>query len=130
MRFVRRPLALVLIALLVTGCSHAVPIPRAEWSPEPAVAPGAYRVRLHGRVEYLVRHYAITDSTVVINELMPSDERFPHGRESLPIAIPLARVESISRMEPDWPMTSLAVVGLLGLVAFMILLMTVELPTS
>jgi hypothetical protein len=36
-------------------------------------------------VEYLVSDYAMTDSTVVIVALLPSDERYAHGRENLPI---------------------------------------------
>lgn len=123
-RTLSRGICVVVIALLATGCAHGVPIPRDRW--EPAEKAGSYRIRLHGRVEYLVTSYTLSDSTVVISGLSPSDQRFVQGREALPIEIPLAQVSSISRMELYWPMTILAITVVCSLVALGIWISTWE----
>lgn len=120
MAFAFRPIALVLIAVLVTGCSRGVHIQPAWWDARENVEPGSYRIRLHGRVEYLVRSYAMTDSTVVIQELLPADERFTHGREQLPIEIALERVSSIERLKANVGVTVGMVIWMTVIVALVI----------
>ena len=87
------------VALIATGCSKAVEIPRSEIANEEYREPGSYRIRMKGWEEYLVTRFSVTDSTVVIEELSPSDERFRFQRESLPMTLPLSEVSSISRKE-------------------------------
>ena len=101
----RQAVSLVLIALLVTGCSRAVEIPREQIDDPVYQHPGSYRIRLDGQEEYLVRRFSVTDSTVVIQELHPSDERYRFGRKDLPVTVPRAAVSSISRMETKHGLT-------------------------
>jgi len=108
MRSHRRAVCVALIALMATGCTKAVEIPRADIDDAKYREPGSYRIRLHGRQEYLVRRFSVTDSTVVVEELMPGDERFRTGREWLPTSILWGEVESISRTETNWLLTVVA----------------------
>ncbi len=58
---------------------------------------------------YVVRRFALTDSTLVIEKLHQTDERY--NRTELPIVVPRADVESISKYELDKDRTFWALVG-------------------
>jgi hypothetical protein len=108
--------SIVTVALLFAGCSKAVVIPR-ELAAEPRYRePGSYRIRLQGWNEYYARRFSVTDSTVVIEELLKSDDRYKLMRHDMPIVIPASEVSSISTMETNRPVT-IAVIAGLGLAA-------------
>lgn len=114
-----RRIAVLMIAVMVSGCSKAVDIPREDIDDAKYREPGSYRIRLKGWDEYLVKRFTTTDSSVVIEELLPSDERFRMGREELPQEISLSQVSSVSRMETNVPLT-FAVSLVLGAVGWLI----------
>jgi hypothetical protein len=115
----------VLAGLMALGCSRAVNIPSDQVDDLRWHQPGTYRIRLHGREEYLVRRYTVTDSTVVVEELHPSDERYRFHRTEVPITIPLSRVESIARLETNRPVTALLLVTAGAAAAFVVWLANV-----
>jgi hypothetical protein len=117
---------LVIALLLLGGCSRAVEIPPGQVDDPQYQAVGSYRIRLQGREEYLVRRFSVTDSTVAIEELHPSDQRFRFGREKLPITVARERVLSVSIMKPDILMTTLAGVGVAALAYFVFLIFTFD----
>ncbi|HEU4928701.1 MAG TPA: hypothetical protein VFU38_02640, partial [Candidatus Krumholzibacteria bacterium] len=86
---VRPYIALLMIILTATGCSKAVEIPRTDIDDVKYREPGSYRIRLRGREEYLAKRFSVTDSTIVIEELMTSDERYRLERASMPREIPI-----------------------------------------
>jgi hypothetical protein len=106
----RGVIASVLLVAIATGCSKAVEIPRDDIADAKYREPGSYRIRLKGWDEYLVKRFSVTDSTVVIEELLPSDEQFRMGRESLPTAISRDDVVSISRMQTNVAMTAVVLI--------------------
>jgi hypothetical protein len=119
-RYLKSAPSILLIALLATGCSKAVEIPRTEIDDPAYREPGSYRIRVQGREEYLVRRFSISDSTIVVEELLPSDERFRTEREDLPTSIPLVQVESISRMETNGLLTAVVLTPIVIVGALMV----------
>lgn len=95
-------LSWVLIVLMLTGCSKAVELRRADMDDAKYREPGSYRIRLKGREEYLVRRFSVTDSTMVIEELMPADERYRPWRANLPVTVPLTDITSFAQLETDY----------------------------
>jgi hypothetical protein len=87
----------ILAALLVVSCSRAVEIPRADIDDPQYREPGSYRIRLKGREEYIAKRFSVTDSTVVIEQLHPADERYRQWEDARPITIPIADVSSFAR---------------------------------
>jgi hypothetical protein len=122
----RRSIALVLIIFMAAGCSKAVEIQRSEIG-EPAYREaGSYRIRLQGHNEYLARRFSVTDSTIVVEELLPSDERYRLERVDLPIVIPLSAVEYVSRLQTNVGAT-IGIVTVAGLlIALVYVLETAE----
>jgi hypothetical protein len=108
--------AIMIAILIVSGCSKAVVIPREEVAAETYRQPGTYRIRLEGWNEYNARRFAVTDSTVIIEELLKSDDRYKLMKHDMPIVIPIGEVTSIARMETNRPVT-IAVIAGLGLAA-------------
>lgn len=108
---IRRPIAVFLIALTASGCTTAAEIPRSDVDNPAYREVGSYRIRQKGRKEYLVSRFSVTDSTVVVEALLPVDERYRMGRADLPIVIPLDEVTQIAR-------TKTSVLGTMGIVAF------------
>jgi hypothetical protein len=107
------------LALVLGGCSRAAEIPREQVTAEDYRKPGSYRIRLHGWNAYYARRFSMTDSTVVIEELLTWDDHFELMRDEMPIVIPLKDVENISVMKTNWLMTAVAVVAI-GAVAGLI----------
>lgn len=97
--FATRVISLILIAFMAAGCSQAIDIPRSQIGDPAYREPGSYRIRVKGREEYLVRRFSVTDSTVVIEELMPADERYRFERAALPMTVPRSNVSSIVIIE-------------------------------
>jgi hypothetical protein len=98
---------LTLVTLEICGCSKAVVVPREELDSAEYRKPGNYRNRLHGWNEYHARRFSMTDSTVVIDELLQSDDHYKVMRHDMPIVVPLKDVENISVMKTNWPVTGL-----------------------
>jgi len=103
------------VVALATGCSRGVEVPRTQLESEEYRKPGDYRIRLHGWNEYHARCFAMTDSTVVIEELLQSDDHYKLMRHDLPIVLPLKDVENISVMKTNWPVTGLILGACLGI---------------
>lgn len=106
-----RKLAFVLVALMLMACSRAVEIPRDQVGAREYRKPGSYKVRLHGWNEYNVRRFSMTDSTVVIEELLVHDDHYKLKQHDMPIVVPLEEVEYIGVMRTNWWATA-------GFVAF------------
>lgn len=123
----RRGIALLLTVFTMTGCTTGAEISRAYIDDPKYREPGNYRIRVEGWEEYLVKRFSVTDSTVVIEELSPGDERFRMGRGQLPYVISWDRVESIARVKIN-PMGTAAIVLTVGLlVSFIVWLSTADL---
>ncbi len=118
----RRGLALVLIAFLMTGCTKAVEIPPADIDKPEYRWPGSYRIRVTTHEEFLVRKFSTTDSTIVVEQLLSTDERYGSAKQPLPIVIPRANVASIAAISKS-PSTGGIVIGgvIIGLAVFLIL---------
>ena len=100
-----------MVALLLLGCSRAAEVPRSELTAEEYRKPGSYKVRLHGWNEYNVRRFSMTDSTVVIEELLVHDDHYKLMKHEMPIVVPLEDVEYIGVIKTNWWATA-------GFVAF------------
>ena len=121
-----RFVASLMIALTVFGCSKAVDIPRDNIDEAMYREPGSYRIRLKGREEYLAKRFSVTDSTIVIEELMTSDERYRLERASMPREIPIVEVESVAEMRLNKGVTYGSILGLGLVMGLIIWLTTVE----
>lgn len=117
----------VLVALLLVACSRAAEIPRDQVGAEEYRKPGSYRIRLHGWNEYYARRFSMTDSTVVIEELTQSDDRYKLMRHDMPIVIPLADVVSISEMQSTWVTKPLLITSAVLVVATILIIATWDL---
>jgi hypothetical protein len=117
----QRPRILVfpLVALLLVACSRAAEIPHQQLGAKEYRKPGSYKVRLHGWNEYNVRRFSMTDSTVVIEELLVHDDHYKLKQHDMPIVVPLKDVEYIGVMKTNWGVTALAVAAV-GAVAGLI----------
>lgn len=93
---------MVLVALLLVGCSRAVEIPRDQLEAQESSKVGSYKVRLHGWNEYNVRRFSMTDSTVVIEELLVHDDHYRLMKDRMPIIVPLNEVEYIGVIRTNW----------------------------
>src|SRR5678809_283767 len=107
----RPPIATVLVVLLLLGCSHAVYLPRYEWNAEEYRKPGSYLIRVHGGKNYNTHRFSMTDSTVVIDELLVIDDLYKMMRHDMPIVVPLKDVEYIGVMETDRLLTGAVLLG-------------------
>jgi hypothetical protein len=108
---------LVCLALIASGCSKAVQIPSDQVDAAAREESGRYRIQMVDGSYYTVERFSLTDSTIVIEKLGPSDARYK--RIALPIDVPLADVESVSKYELDHDRTFFALVGA-GVVALAI----------
>ena len=123
----RSAIAVLLTVFIMTGCTTGAEIPRRYIDDPKYREPGNYRIRVKGWNEYFVKRFSVTDSTVVIEELSPVDERFRMGREGLPYTISWDQVESISRVKTSTVGTA-AIVVVVGLfVSFIVGLSTADL---
>ncbi len=114
-----RAISVVLIALLCVGCSRAVEIPRQQLEAQEYRKVGSYKVRLHGWNEYNVRRFSMTDSTVVIEELLVTDDRYKLKKHDMPIVVPREDVEYIAAMETNKPLTTAVLVGAAAGIVYM-----------
>ena len=95
----RRAVALVLIALMATGCSRAVEIPldqlgEAEWR-----KPGTYRLSLVRGDEYYARRLSVADSNVIVEERMEIDEALFGYSNQPPDSIPITALRGVEKIE-------------------------------
>jgi hypothetical protein len=97
---------LSLLAFVLSGCSRAVTVPPRELAPA-SQWHGRYRIKTT-TAEFTARHFAVTDSTVVIRELAGSDKRY--GDAELPITVPVQDVKSVERLDVDEGKTFVVVV--------------------
>jgi hypothetical protein len=109
-----------------TGCSKAVEIPRADIDDPKYREEASYRIRLEGREEYLANRFSVTDSTVVVEELLPADERYRLERTTLPITIPISQVSSIAQLETDAWKTYGVVLGIGAAITFLVVWATMD----
>jgi len=121
-----RILVFPLVVLLLLGCSHAVYLPRYEWNAPEYRKPGSYMIRVHGGKHYNTRRFSMTDSTVVIEELLAVDDHYKLMKHDMPIVVPLKDVEYIGVMETDRLMTTAVLIGLGAFVAAIIVLNSLD----
>lgn len=89
-----RPIAIVLIALLVTGCASTKQVPREEFEAMSHKPLHTHRVTMADGTTYSVMRFSVTDSTFVIEELGKTDERYQQAE--LPIILPLGDVATLA----------------------------------
>lgn len=96
MRFFRRAIGSFMIALMATGCSRTVNVPldQVDSVRDPKAR---HRIHMDDGSEYAVRRFTATDSTIVIDDLSPTDARF--GTAKLPITLSRENILSVSRAE-------------------------------
>ncbi len=111
-------------AFLLAGCSKAVQVPEKELAPSTEWK-GLYRVTTTTD-EFTTRHFSVMDSTLVITKLGGSDEHY--GIARLPISISLADVRAVERLETRHGTTTMVVIGvaLLGAFVFFVSTFTLE----
>ena len=114
----RRIVASLVIATIVSGCGGYVEIPREKFDTASHDESAIHRVVLRSGEEYLVNHFTLTDTTLVVMSLAPNDPRYQ--RVVRPIELPLDDVASIQRIDngpPGWTIIALGVVGVGLLIA-------------
>ena len=114
----RRIVASLVIATIVSGCGGYVEIPREKFDAASHDESAIHRVVLRSGEEYLVNHFTLTDTTLVVMSLAPNDPRYQ--RVVRPIELPLDDVASIQRIDngpPGWTIIALGVVGVGLLIA-------------
>lgn len=99
------------------GCSEAVEIPREQIANQPENHIG-YRIYMVDGSHYSAKRYSVTDSTLVIEKLNPADVR--HKKVAVPIVLPLADVQSVSKLELKEG-TSFAFAATLGVIVIMLM---------
>lgn len=93
----RRAVALIVTAFMATGCSKTVEIPRSEIDEPQHREAGSYRIRVKTGEEFWAKRYSTTDSTIVVEELLPPNELRGTVVVVLPLVIKRSDVESIAR---------------------------------
>ena len=107
----------MLSVLVLIGCSKAVELPRDQIANQPESHIG-YRIQMVDGSRYSAKRYSVTDSTLVIEKLNPSDSRYK--KVSVPIALPITSVQSVSKLELKEG-ASFAVVATFGVIMIMLL---------
>ena len=97
----RRFLAPILVALLVTGCSGAKQVPREAFEAESRKPMRLRHVHLVDGSAWAVAKFTVTDSTLIIQELNRVDERYEHA--VVPIVLSLEDVESVESKDLRGP---------------------------
>ena len=105
----RRSIALILIVFMAAGCSKPVEIPRDQFEAATREEHARHRIQMVDGSYYTVQRFSLTDSTVVVEKLNPTDPMYK--RTALPIVVPLGDVESISKYELDKDKSFFALVG-------------------
>src|SRR5262245_37664798 len=93
----QRAVALVIAAMIVTGCSKAIEVPRDQFEATATRKHANHRINLVDGSRYSVKQFAVTDSTIIIEKLNPADSRYNEAK--MPIVLPISDVESISRLD-------------------------------
>jgi hypothetical protein len=105
-------MAPLVIAMIASGCGGYVEIPREQFEAASHDESAIHRVIKQSGEEYLVNHFTLTDTTLVIMSLAPNDRRYQ--RVVRPIELPLDDIASIQRVEngpPSWTIIAIGVVG-------------------
>jgi hypothetical protein len=113
--------ALVLIALMATGCTRVVEIPLAQLEGTAPDHKGKYRISTIDGSSYIARGFALSDSTIVIKKLDQDDERYRTAK--LPVTLALRDVKTFEKLEfPGIIIDLLVVAGLVAVAIFFIYL--------
>jgi len=104
-----------MIAIVATGCSHAVEVPRNEFAAMSRVESGEHRIYTMSGDEYLAADFEITTGSVSVFKLSSSDR---HRDATMPVVIPMEEVKSIERVENGPPLWMIVAVGAVGVAAF------------
>ena len=88
-----RVVALLMIAIIMSGCGGHVEVPREQFEAATHDEFLSHRIRTK-RTEYIAHHFSLTDSTLVITELAPADTRYRLERP--PFIVPRDEIESIA----------------------------------
>lgn len=102
-----------MIAMIVSACSTAyVDIPREQFETASHKESEIHRVMQKNGEVYLVNHFSLTDTTLVIYALAPNDPGYQ--RITRPIVLPREDIASIQRVDngpPGWTIICLGIVG-------------------
>lgn len=105
---------------MLAGCSQTTSIPRNDLDNPKYQKSSSYRVRVRDETVYLVRTFAVTDTTLLISELSPHSS--PNAKHDMPIVLPLAEVESVENVEArTWPLYAFGFVVALLVVGYFVL---------
>jgi hypothetical protein len=125
----RRAVGTACIFLALAGCSKPVEIPRDQFDAAAKEEKSYFRIQMADDSHYVVRRFALTDSTLVIEKLHQADERY--NRTELPIVVPRADVASIAKYGLDKDRTFWALVGLSATVLAILFVATgFEMPSD
>jgi hypothetical protein len=95
-RALRRTIAIVLLASIATGCSKTVNVPLDQVE-SVQDRKARHHIHMSNGDEYAVRRFTVTDSTIVVDDLSPTDVRFE--TIDLPIVLRRSDVTAIERAE-------------------------------
>ncbi len=91
----KRGVSLILVAFLMTGCSKAMEIPRAEYDAA-SRDKARFKIKTVDGGAYDVASYTMTDSTIVATIYQSSDFR---TRPTEVVEIPISSVATLSKYE-------------------------------
>jgi hypothetical protein len=100
MGHLKQVISVFLATLMAMGCTRTIDIPlhQVESMRDPKTP---CRVTMRDGTQYRVREFAVTDSTLVIKNLTPSDAY--HDKAKLPLVVPLSEVTSVQKSEmTEW----------------------------
>ncbi len=96
--FLRRGISLALIALLTTGCSKAVEIPRTDYDAASQDPKARFRVEMIDGTIHEATHYSLTDSTIVVEKVHKASD-FRYRADKTTVVAARAGIASISKYE-------------------------------
>ncbi len=96
MKSIRRAIALVLVPLVAVACTRTIDVPVQQLESSRNVTT-PYRVTMKDGTQYRARQFTVTDSTLVIKDLLPSDPR--RDEATLPIVVSLDDVASVQKSD-------------------------------
>ena len=106
----RRVVAVLLVVVIITGCSRTTAIPRDDLDKSKYRKEGVYRLRTTDGLTYIARTFTVTDTSFVITTLSPHSPVGSH--EHLPIVIRHSDISTVEQVQGRrWPFFFLVVVG-------------------
>jgi len=111
----RRAIAILTCVLIVIACSRTSEIPRERFEAASHEGADEYRINTRQGRTYIAQQYAVTDSSLQISTLMPSE--FSDQLMPAALSIPLEDVVTIQKVDHGPPVYLMAAVGVVLFVA-------------